>query len=220
MQALREVGFSLRGDFISIEEERELLAAIDAQPWNNDLKRRTQHYGWRYDYSKRSGSSEYLGPLPLFLEQYAVRVGKVCGRQFEQCIVNEYLPGQGISAHTDLVAAYGDHVCSLSLGSSCIMNLHDPEKKMHELDLPRRSLLVMHGDARYKWKHSIAARKSDKGVPRGRRVSVTFRFLNKSATEGKKREATAAASDSSGSKSRESAASASSASKRKRGINE
>lgn len=43
------------------------------------------------------------------------------------------------------------------------------------------SLLVMAGPARYAWRHAIAARKSDPGpagrVPRGRRVSVTFRTV-------------------------------------------
>lgn len=41
--------------------------------------------------------------------------------------------------------------------------------------LESRSLLVLKGDARYKWKHGIAARKSDNGVKRQRRISLTFR---------------------------------------------
>jgi alkylated DNA repair dioxygenase AlkB len=45
--------------------------------------------------------------------------------------------------------------------------------------LARRSLVVMHGIARYEWTHGIARRKSDKVgtfiVPRSRRVSLTFR---------------------------------------------
>lgn len=41
--------------------------------------------------------------------------------------------------------------------------------------LARRSLLVLHGVSRYLWKHGIAAREADDGVPRTRRVSVTLR---------------------------------------------
>jgi alkylated DNA repair protein alkB homolog 8 len=51
-------------------------------------------------------------------------------------------------------------------------------RKKH-LWLPPRSLLVLRGDARYKWGHGIACRTCDKVngvlIPRGRRVSLTFR---------------------------------------------
>lgn len=43
------------------------------------------------------------------------------------------------------------------------------------------SLVTMQGEARYEWKHGIAARKTDvvedQKVPRGRRVSLTFRTV-------------------------------------------
>ena len=45
--------------------------------------------------------------------------------------------------------------------------------------LEPRSLLIFSGEARYQWKHGIAARKSDKYdgqiIQRGRRISLTFR---------------------------------------------
>jgi alkylated DNA repair dioxygenase AlkB len=41
--------------------------------------------------------------------------------------------------------------------------------------LESRSLLILTCDARYKWKHGIALRKSDNGVKRQRRISLTFR---------------------------------------------
>ena len=51
--------------FIDEPYEAELLAAIDAQPWLGDLKRRVQHYGYRYDYkNRRVDPSMVLGPLP------------------------------------------------------------------------------------------------------------------------------------------------------------
>jgi alkylated DNA repair protein alkB family protein 8 len=47
--------------------------------------------------------------------------------------------------------------------------------------LPNRSLLILSGDARYKWLHGIRPRKSDKVngllIPRQRRVSFTFRHV-------------------------------------------
>lgn len=41
--------------------------------------------------------------------------------------------------------------------------------------LHRRSLVTMQGSARYQWRHSITARKSDGNRPRRTRLSVTFR---------------------------------------------
>jgi hypothetical protein len=35
--------------FIAESEEQTLLARIDREPWRKDLKRRVQHYGYRYD---------------------------------------------------------------------------------------------------------------------------------------------------------------------------
>lgn len=46
-----------------------------------------------------------------------------------------------------------------------------------------RSLVVMQGDARYSWKHSIPPRKKDtyegRIIERSRRVSLTFRTILK-----------------------------------------
>ncbi len=54
-------------DFIDEAEERFLLGKIDDSPWLNDLKRRVQHYGYRYDYKARRVSQELLHRLPARL---------------------------------------------------------------------------------------------------------------------------------------------------------
>lgn len=41
-------------DFITAAEEQELLERIDREPWLTDLKRRVQHYGYKYDYRARA----------------------------------------------------------------------------------------------------------------------------------------------------------------------
>lgn len=69
---------------------------------------------------------------------------------------------------------------SLSLGSDCVMELGsaDGATVLHQ-HLPRRSLLLLTGEARFAWTHGIAYRKTDRvdGVVqrRGTRVSLTFR---------------------------------------------
>ena len=44
-------------NYISPATAKSLLEIIDQQPWLNELKRRVQHYGYRYDYKKRAARS-------------------------------------------------------------------------------------------------------------------------------------------------------------------
>ena len=164
-------------DFISAAEERALIEAIDHQPWLNDLKRRVQHYGYKYDYKSRAVTPDsYLGPLPGWLEPIADKLPF----KPNQAIVNEYEPGQGISAHIDCVPCFDDTIASLSLGSGAVMQFTNRNEK-YEIYLEPRSLIILSGPARYDWAHAIPARKSDIAdgfkTPRTRRLSLTFRTV-------------------------------------------
>lgn len=105
----------------------------------------------------------------------------------DQLIINEYLPGQGIAEHIDCEPCFGDIVASLSLGSGCTMDFTEVATEVkRSVFLPRRSLVIISEDARYKWKHGIAKRKSDmmggQKTARGRRISITFRQVTFSKT--------------------------------------
>ena len=179
-------GLSYVPEFITVDEERALLEAIDASPWLTDLKRRVQHYGYKYDYKARAVTNDaYLGKLPAWVEPIAKRLHDqgIFQTAPDQAIVNEYEPGQGISAHVDCVPCFGGTIASLTLGSSAMMqfqNTHDRHRK-EELYLQERSLIVLSGAARYEWTHAIPGRKSDVvngfKVERSRRVSLTFRSM-------------------------------------------
>lgn len=172
-------------DFIDAETEAALLATIDQQPWLHDLKRRVQHYGWRYDYKARGiGQDLRIGTIPDWLGGFCecLSAEGIFSRTPDQVIINVYQPGQGISAHIDCVPCFGDTIASLSLGSACVMDFTHAttgEKQSHLL--VSRSLLVLSGDARYHWQHAIPARKSDKWngqtIPRACRISLTFRTV-------------------------------------------
>jgi alkylated DNA repair dioxygenase AlkB len=178
-------GLSYVPGYLTAAEQAATLACVDGQPWLSVLKRRVQHYGYRYDYTRRvADESLYLGPLPGWAAELAARLAgeghapAVC----DQVIVNEYEPGQGISAHVDCVPCFGDTILSISLGSACAMVFsHLREPRQQTLWLEPGSLLVMRGPARYDWKHAIPARKTDlvdgETRPRGRRVSLTFRTV-------------------------------------------
>jgi alkylated DNA repair dioxygenase AlkB len=178
-------GLTYFRQFLGEPEELALLAALDKEPWRDDLKRRVQHYGYRYDYKARMiDPSMYLGPLPQWVRSLAARLlgdGHLPVMP-DQLIVNEYLPGQGISTHVDCVPCFGPVICSVSLASQCVMIFSSVMGDQSEsLLLERGSLLVLSGDARYKWRHAIPARKADKFsgevLARGRRVSLTFRTV-------------------------------------------
>ena len=178
-------GLAYVGDYLGIAEQEQLLATVDGLPWLSDLRRRVQHYGYRYDYTRKTvDSSLYLGPLPDWAARLARRLhsdGHI-GSVPDQLIVNEYQPGQGIASHVDCVPCFGDTVLSITLGSACVMTLTElRERTAVPLLLEPGSLLVMAGAARYDWKHGIAARKTDTyggaTIVRGRRVSLTFRTM-------------------------------------------
>ena len=172
-------------DFIDTQTEAALIATIDRQPWLDDLKRRVQHYGWRYDYKARGITQDLrIGPIPDWLGGLCERLAAdgIFSRVPDQVIINEYLPGQGISAHIDCVPCFGDTVASLSLGSACVMDFTNSatnEKQSHLLE--PRSLLTLSANARYHWQHAIPARKTDKWngqiISRARRISLTFRTV-------------------------------------------
>lgn len=178
-------GLTLSDDWIGKSEEKQLLEQVDGGNWRNDLKRRVQHYGFRYDYRARSILPvDYLGPLPGWLTVLAGRlVDKgVFSSVPDQVIVNEYLTGQGISAHIDCVPCFGDTIAILSLGCFVVMTFQCAATgAQHEMTLPTCSLLRLSGPARYDWLHGIPARKSDMidgmKTQRLRRVSLTFRSV-------------------------------------------
>lgn len=169
--------------FLTQSEAERLLEFVDSRPWNAGMKRRVQHYGWAYDYkAARVSPDSYLGPLPEPFLALAATVGQKtsAAAAFDQVIVNEYLPGQGISAHVDCIPCFGPVVASISLGSSCEMVFQNLEDKARfSLILEPLGLLVMAGESRLSWSHAIPARRSDliEGLrtPRSRRVSLTFR---------------------------------------------
>ena len=161
-----------------------LLAEIDKNVWLDDLKRRVQHYGFKYDYKARKVNYDMrIGELPEWLKKLSQKLyeDKHMPEVADQVIVNEYLPGQGIASHIDCEPCFEDTIVSLSLGSGCIMDFTNKFDKSEKIPawLEPRSLVVLRGEARHEWLHGIAARKSDEWDDqkheRQRRVSLTFR---------------------------------------------
>lgn len=178
------VGLELYPDFINKEEEEELTILIDNSSWLNDLKRRVQHYGYKYDYRARKiDNSLYLGDLPdwlLIISNKMIDKG-IINFTPDQAIINEYEIGQGISSHIDCEPCFGETIISLSLGSTCVINFEKELNSKNKIGIyvEPRTLLVMKKESRYDWFHGIPQRNSDKFnnevIKRERRISITYR---------------------------------------------
>jgi alkylated DNA repair dioxygenase AlkB len=174
-------GLQIVRDFISVEEEKELLAAIESGTWMQDLTRRVQHYGWRYDYKTRKVSSDaYLGVLPEWANDLGRRLldQGLIGELPDQMIVNEYVRDQGIAKHIDSPASFRGEVAMVSLCESWGMIFRGPKGAKVEQVLERRSVAVLSGPARHTWTHEIPKRRNELAGPRHRRLSLTFRKVD------------------------------------------
>jgi alkylated DNA repair dioxygenase AlkB len=173
-------GLSWVENFLTPVQEADLLAQIDAAEWQEDLKRRVQHYGWRYDYKARQINTEMrLGPLPGWAAQLAERLARdvLLPHVPDQVIVNEYIGKQGISKHVDCKPCFEDGIAMISLLESWEMIFsRGGDKRRERVLLPRRSVTILSGEARYQWMHEIPKRATEPGgLHRKRRISITFR---------------------------------------------
>jgi alkylated DNA repair dioxygenase AlkB len=167
--------------YLSQETHDRLLAAVDAHLWQQSVDHGVQVYG--YHYNHRKGAAYRIGELPPWAHELAMRLwadGLVPGLP-NQMVANDYPPGAGIFAHIDQ-AVFGDTVASVSLGSTCLMRFWDGgSERSEECLLEPRSVLILSGEARWRWKHEIPAQGVDtwrnQDRARSRRVSLTFRMV-------------------------------------------
>lgn len=150
---------------------------------NNPQSRKVAQYGFKYGYGSGSvaeDAAEFPPAVKNLRDMIPDIYEGVAAEQFNQCIINRYLPGQGISAHIDN-QKFGPVIVCFTFGSSREMEFvrrHDAHRILTEPG----SMYVMSGESRTHWTHEMKARKSDPPaegqtgrVVRGAVYSVTFR---------------------------------------------
>ena len=135
--------------------------------------RRTQSFGWRYDFEDASFAP--AEPIPAWLESARQRAAALAGLQPDELVhvlLARYDPGAGIGWHRDRDVF--EQVVGLSLGTAATLRFRRRTAtgfKRASLEVAPRSAYLLVGEARHDWEHSIA--------PGDRlRFSITFRSLS------------------------------------------
>jgi alkylated DNA repair dioxygenase AlkB len=173
------------------ENSMDIIGELDNLNWEplnpkSENSRLVQHYGYKYSYNSRKiDINNICEPIPEFLTIFQNILTNICLKLnitndtyvFNQCIVNNYFVGQGISQHIDL-PSFGGVIGCFTIGSGTTMKFtYNGEHK--EIYVKPNSLYIMSGDSRYVWSHSMPVKKSDVvngiKIKRDRRISITFR---------------------------------------------
>ena len=158
-------GLDYQDNFITSAEEQALierLGTIDLAPfrfhgWLGN--RKTQSFGWRYDFD--DGSFIRGDPIPEWLEPLRTRAeafAHLSPGDFVQTLVARYDPGAGIGW----------------LGTPAVLRFRQRQAtgfKRGSIEIAPRSAYRLSGDARWAWEHRITPSEQ-------LRFSITFRSLS------------------------------------------
>ncbi|KAF7946463.1 hypothetical protein EAE96_009461 [Botrytis aclada] len=140
-----ENGLVLYSNFITVEEEREIIAAIQNDDrWCGIGKRQTMHYGAHFDYTTFCASEAWTdvpGWMGKLVGRLPFREEREGQDEVDQFTVQYYPPGTGIPPHVDTHSAFGEYLFSLSLGSAVPMGFKRcGVKEERKVRRPKRSL--------------------------------------------------------------------------------
>jgi alkylated DNA repair dioxygenase AlkB len=172
-------GLDYREDVITESEERELLdklSALDLAPfrfhgWLGN--RKTQSFGWRYDFDDASFTR--TESIPDWLQPLRTKAAALAALRPDdlvQALLARYDPGAGIGWHRDRDVF--EDVVGISLNTPATLRFRQRTPngfRRASIELAPRSAYLLSGEARHEWEHSIA--------PGDRlRFSITFRALS------------------------------------------
>jgi alkylated DNA repair protein (DNA oxidative demethylase) len=172
-------GLRYQEDVIDAAEEATLierLRTLDLAPfrfhgWLGN--RKTQNFGWRYDFDDASFTPGE--PIPDWLRPLRERAAAFAGTQpslLVQALLARYDPGAGIGWHRDRDVF--EQVVGISLATPATLRFRQRQKpgfKRASITVEPRSAYLLSGEARHEWEHSIAPGEQ-------LRFSITFRALS------------------------------------------
>jgi alkylated DNA repair protein (DNA oxidative demethylase) len=172
-------GLDYREEFITPAEHDQLAGKLDSlclspfrfHGWLGN--RKTETYGWRYDFDDASFTP--AAPIPEWLLPLRVKAAAFAGvdaRDFAHVLVARYDPGAGIGWHRD--RPQFENVVGISLSSAARMRFRQRTAegfRRANILLAPRSAYLLSGPSRWEWEHSI-------GPGETLRFSITFRTLS------------------------------------------
>jgi DNA oxidative demethylase len=172
-------GLRYEDEVISRAEEHALverLESLELAPfrfhgWLGN--RRTQSFGWRYDFEDASFTP--AEPIPEWLQPLRERAAALAAlepEEFVHVLLARYDPGAGIGWHRDRDVF--DEVVGFSLNTPATLRFRRRTGtgfRRASLEVEPRSAYLLAGEARHDWEHSISP--GDQ-----LRFSITFRALS------------------------------------------
>lgn len=180
-------------DFITVEEETELMAFLDeprrcAREWRSSTFN-GEHAGMKWgvvcDLKRRVVTNCPTNPMPIELRTLGEKI------RATHSAVTDFHPneanaicyrrrvGHHLNPHCDDRQLSSGILVNLSLLGDCLMSytkdvsgtINISKPKTVDVFLPRRSLQIQTGTVRYEYRHAIA----NENLRHDRRVSITFR---------------------------------------------
>lgn len=172
-------GLQYRDDFITPTEHDRLVTELEGlnlapfrfHGWLGN--RKTQTFGWRYDFDDASFAP--AEPIPRWLQPLRAKAAAFAGfapEDFAHALLARYDPGAGIGWHRD--RPQFEQVVGISLGAPATMRFRQRTAggfRRTTVDLEPRSAYLLSGEVRREWEHSIAPGDT-------LRFSITFRSLS------------------------------------------
>jgi alkylated DNA repair dioxygenase AlkB len=172
-------GLDYRAGFISSAEEAALIERLETmdlapfrfQGWTGN--RKTQSFGWRYDFD--DASFRPAEPIPAWLEPLRDKAAEFAGvppGEIAHALLARYDPGAGIGWHKD--RSVFEQVVGVSLGSPATLRFRQRTPggfRRFNLPVEPRSAYLLRGEARHAWEHRILPGETI-------RFSITFRTLS------------------------------------------
>jgi alkylated DNA repair dioxygenase AlkB len=172
-------GLRYEEDVISEAEETALLdrlMTLELAPFRFHRfigNRKTQSFGWRYDFDDASFTRTEAIPESLQpVRERAARIAGIQPHDFVHLLVARYDPGAGIGWHRDRDVF--EKVIGISVNTPATLRFRQRNGsgfRRASLEVEPRSAYLISGESRWEWEHSIAP--GDQ-----LRFSITFRTLS------------------------------------------
>lgn len=159
----------MKENFLTAQEEQKILSNLPVSEKKRSKNSRNSvvRYGSKKPYNGNIESSV----IPDYLEEVIERLvsEKILTCRADSVTINEYFIGQELRYHIDTPES-GEVITILSLlGDATLVFRKDGNK--YYLRAPRRSVIQLSDDVRWKWEHCVEPLKE-------RRYSIVFRCSN------------------------------------------